>query len=118
MEKRDIGERKTCKEMQSLSGVAREGRGGRQNHPLSAVARTPDEDQVMKHEDRHLLIILDPEPELGDHVRKNIIQAVKEIKYFCIVFDSTPDVSRTDQTSQILRYVKIEGSKAAVVVLY
>ncbi|KAF2889145.1 hypothetical protein ILUMI_17028 [Ignelater luminosus] len=24
--------------------------------------RTPDEDQVMKHEDRHLLIILDPEP--------------------------------------------------------
>ncbi|KAF2881678.1 hypothetical protein ILUMI_24535 [Ignelater luminosus] len=52
---------------------------------------------------------------LGDQVRKKIIQAVKETKYFCIVFDSTPNVSRTDQTSQILRYVKIEGFTVAVV---
>ncbi|KAF2883831.1 hypothetical protein ILUMI_22333 [Ignelater luminosus] len=55
---------------------------------------------------------------LSDQIRKKIIQATKEAKYFCIVFDSTPDVLRMDQTSQILRYVKVEGSKVAVVEVF
>lgn len=43
---------------------------------------------------------------LGEKVRTRIID---EINYFSIIFDSTPDVSRKDQTSQILRYVTLEG---------
>ncbi|XP_014211800.1 zinc finger MYM-type protein 5-like [Copidosoma floridanum] len=51
---------------------------------------------------------------LGNHVRKIILSEVKEAKYFTIVFDSTPDYSHKDQTSQILRYVKLDGTKVQV----
>ena len=34
---------------------------------------------------------------LAKQVRKKIIDRVKESKYFCIIFDSTPDVSHKDQ---------------------
>ncbi|KAK4871764.1 hypothetical protein RN001_015888 [Aquatica leii] len=51
---------------------------------------------------------------LGNHVRKKIFAEVKEAKYFTIVFDSTPDLSHKDQTSQILRYVKFDDTKVEV----
>ncbi|KAK4881943.1 hypothetical protein RN001_005262 [Aquatica leii] len=51
---------------------------------------------------------------LGNHVRKKILAEVKEAKYFTIVFDITPDLSHKDQTSQILRYVKLDDTKVQV----
>lgn len=40
---------------------------------------------------------------LGGAVRKTIMDQIKQAKYFCIIFDSTPDISHKDQTSQIIR---------------
>ena len=52
--------------------------------------------------------------QLGEHVKKKIVADVKKSKYFGIIFDSTPDVSRTDQMSQVIRYVHIEGDVVEV----
>lgn len=52
---------------------------------------------------------------LGGAVRKTIMDQIKQAKYFCIIFDSTPDISHKDQTSQIIRYVVIDGSEVKVV---
>jgi len=43
---------------------------------------------------------------LGSKVRNEIIQRIKNSKYFSIIFDSTPDVSREDQLCEIIRYVR------------
>ena len=40
---------------------------------------------------------------------------VKEAKYVSMIFDSTPDISHNDQTSQVLRYVMIGGDIVKVV---
>lgn len=52
---------------------------------------------------------------LGQQVRSTIIGRIQKAKYYCVIFDSTPDVSYNDQMSQVLRYVHIEGEKVAVV---
>lgn len=52
---------------------------------------------------------------LGDQVRKKILRQVIEAKYFCIIFDSTSDISHKDQISLVLRYVKIDGSNVSVI---
>lgn len=52
---------------------------------------------------------------LGENVRSKVIKQVKEAKYFSMIFDSTPDISHKDQTSQVLRYVMIDGDKVKVV---
>ncbi|XP_067144935.1 zinc finger MYM-type protein 1-like [Centruroides vittatus] len=46
---------------------------------------------------------------LGNKVRQHIIGQIKKAKYYSIIFDSTPDISHKDQTSQALRYVVIEN---------
>lgn len=51
---------------------------------------------------------------LGDHVRIEIFKKISKAKYFSIMFDSTPDISHTDQMSQVIRYVHIEGSEVTV----
>ncbi|XP_073445537.1 zinc finger MYM-type protein 1-like [Dendrobates tinctorius] len=51
---------------------------------------------------------------LAEHVRKKIIAQIKESKYFCIIFDSTPDISHKDQMSEVLRYVKLDGNEVKV----
>lgn len=51
---------------------------------------------------------------VGTHVRTTIIEKVKAAKYFSIIFDSTPDTAHIDQTSQVLRYVSIEGKSVTV----
>ncbi|XP_043288811.1 52 kDa repressor of the inhibitor of the protein kinase-like [Venturia canescens] len=51
---------------------------------------------------------------LGDHVKKKIVDDIKKSKYFGIIFDSTPDNSHTDQMSEIIRYVHIEGDVVEV----
>ena len=47
--------------------------------------------------------------------KKQNDQASKEAKYFSMAFNSTPDVSHKDQTSQILHYVMIDEDKVKVV---
>ena len=42
---------------------------------------------------------------------KKIISKVKKAKYFTLMLDSTPDVSRQDQIAEILRYVHINENK-------
>ena len=39
-------------------------------------------------------------------VRNSILNDIKEAKYYTIMFDCTPDVSHTEQMSQVIRYVK------------
>nr|XP_013189863.1 unnamed protein product [Amyelois transitella] len=51
---------------------------------------------------------------LGDNVRQHIIGQIKKAKYYAIIFDSTPDLSHKDQTSQVLRYVVIENQEVKV----
>ena len=51
---------------------------------------------------------------LGDLVRTKIIEQVKNSKYYCIIFDSTPDISHKDQLSQVIRYVKMDDNDVKV----
>ena len=51
---------------------------------------------------------------LAQQVRKKIIAQVKKSKYFCIIFDSTPDISHKDQLSEVLRYVNMDGNEVKV----
>ena len=48
-------------------------------------------------------------------MKKKIVNQVKRVKYFAMIFNSTPDLSHMDQTSQVLRYALIEGSSVNVV---
>ena len=41
---------------------------------------------------------------MGQRVRKQIIGDIKKAKYFSIIFDSTPDISRQDHLSHTIRY--------------
>ena len=40
---------------------------------------------------------------LARHVKQQIIENIKEAKYYTILFDSTPDISHNDQMAQIIR---------------
>jgi len=51
---------------------------------------------------------------MTNHVRTEIIKGVKAAKYFAALFDSTPDISHTDQFTQILHYVKIQDGSVEV----
>ncbi|CAB4057340.1 unnamed protein product [Lepeophtheirus salmonis] len=50
----------------------------------------------------------------GDQVRNKVIDEVTKSKYYCIIFDSTPDISNISQTSQVLRFVKITDNEVKV----
>ena len=49
---------------------------------------------------------------LGSMIKKKDISEVKKAKYFILMLDSTPDVSRQDQIAEILRYVHINENKS------
>ncbi|XP_040275768.1 zinc finger MYM-type protein 1-like [Bufo bufo] len=51
---------------------------------------------------------------LANHVKAKIVTDIKSAKYFGIMFDSTPDVSHTDQMSEVIRYVHITNRKVEV----
>lgn len=51
---------------------------------------------------------------LGGEVKRKILQKVKEAKYYSIILDSTPDADHKAQTSQILRYVSIDGDDVKI----
>ena len=52
---------------------------------------------------------------LASQVRQKIVKDIKDAKYYAIMFDSTPDLSHTDQMSQIIRYFEIKGLTVQVV---
>lgn len=52
---------------------------------------------------------------LGSHVKKSILQDIRQAKYFSVILDTTPDISHTDQMSEIIRYVKIEKDEVEVI---
>ena len=52
---------------------------------------------------------------IGDHIRKTIVERINKAKYIAIMFDSTPDISHTEQMSQVIRYVYIEDTEVNVV---
>ncbi|XP_042212511.1 52 kDa repressor of the inhibitor of the protein kinase-like [Homarus americanus] len=47
-------------------------------------------------------------------LRINILADIKKAKYFGILFGSTPHISHTDQMSEVIRYVHIEGDSVEV----
>uniref|UniRef100_UPI003590127A zinc finger MYM-type protein 1-like n=1 Tax=Myxine glutinosa TaxID=7769 RepID=UPI003590127A len=53
---------------------------------------------------------------LANHVKEKLVMDIniKSAKYFGIMFDSTPDISHTDQMSEVIRYVKINNRKVEV----
>ena len=44
-------------------------------------------------------------------MRGEIISRIKETKYYSILFDCTPDASRKEQMSEVIRYVRIKDGK-------
>ncbi|XP_061440730.1 zinc finger MYM-type protein 1-like [Rhineura floridana] len=50
----------------------------------------------------------------ANHVKEMLVKDIKSTKYFGIMFDSTPDISHTDQMSKVIRYVKINNRKVEV----
>lgn len=52
---------------------------------------------------------------VGNKIRREIINQIKEAKYFSTMFDCTPDVSRIEQMSQIIRFVKISNGKCEII---
>jgi len=51
---------------------------------------------------------------LSKRVRNEIIHQIKSAKYNTIMFDCTPDVSRTEKMSQVIRYVRVTDGKVFV----
>ena len=45
---------------------------------------------------------------LATAVRGKILDEIREAKYFGILFDSTPDISHTEQLSEVIRYVRLD----------
>lgn len=50
----------------------------------------------------------------GDSIRKSILKDISSRKFFTIMFDSTPDSSKKEQISQIIRSVKISQTGCKV----
>lgn len=51
---------------------------------------------------------------LGHPVQETIVADIKAAQHFGMLFDSTPDVSHTEQMSEVIRHVHIEGDKTEV----
>ncbi|XP_056392625.1 zinc finger MYM-type protein 1-like [Hyla sarda] len=51
---------------------------------------------------------------LANHLKEKIVTDIKSALYFGIMFDSTPDVSHTDQMSEVIRYVHMTNRKVEV----
>ncbi|XP_065672106.1 zinc finger MYM-type protein 1-like [Hydra vulgaris] len=50
----------------------------------------------------------------GSFVQTKIIEEIQNTKYFSIVVDATPDCSHKEQTTFIICYIKIDGSKFSI----
>ena len=47
-------------------------------------------------------------------MKEILVNEIKAARYFGIMFDSTPDISHTDQMSEVIRYVKIHNGNVDV----
>lgn len=48
---------------------------------------------------------------ISNNLRNIIINEIKEVKYYVLIIDSTPDVSHVDQLTVVIRYVLPNGIK-------
>nr|XP_023397494.1 uncharacterized protein LOC104847184 [Loxodonta africana] len=51
---------------------------------------------------------------LANHVEEKLLTDIKFAKYSGIMFYSTPDISHTDQMSEVIRYIKINNQNVEV----
>ena len=72
-------------------------------HHLKNAKENPRSVSYLSHDIQNEFLSL-----LGDAVRGKIISEIKEAKYYGIMFDSTPDVSHTEQMSEVIRYVHLD----------
>ena len=71
-----------------------------ENH-LKNVRENPHSVSYLSHDIQNEFLSL-----LAGAVRDKIIKEIKEAKYFGILYDFTPDVSHTEQLSQVIHYVQ------------
>uniref|UniRef100_A0A6P7GRT3 Zinc finger MYM-type protein 1-like n=1 Tax=Diabrotica virgifera virgifera TaxID=50390 RepID=A0A6P7GRT3_DIAVI len=48
---------------------------------------------------------------LASHLRKTILNEIHNASFFSVIFDTTQDIAKVDQLSEVYRYVKIEKSE-------
>lgn len=51
---------------------------------------------------------------VGQKVKNEIISRIQEAKYYSILFDCTPDMSRKEQMTEIIRYVLIKDGQCTI----
>ena len=83
--------------------VLRERLGFIENHPHSSSYLSP----CVQSEFIHLM---------ASHVCKDLTEKIKKVKYYGLIFDSTPDQAHREQISEVVRYVDIDFDKKTVCV--
>ena len=51
---------------------------------------------------------------MASHVCKDFTEKIKKVKYYGLIFDSTPDQAHRKQVSEVVRYVDIDFDKKTV----
>ena len=51
---------------------------------------------------------------LAAEVKRKLIAEIKSAKYYGIIFDRTPDNLHTDQMSEIIRFVHVDGQQVQI----
>ena len=72
------------------------------NH-FTYVRQNPRCVSYLSHDIQNKFITL-----LATAVRGKILNEIQEAKYFGILFDSIPDISHTEQLSEIIRYMRLD----------
>ena len=76
--------------------------------------------QASRHLQRQHVTYLSPQTQnefiglLAAEVKRKLIAEIKSAKYYGIIFDSTPDISHTDQMSEIIRLVHVDGQQVQI----
>ena len=53
---------------------------------------------------------------MASHVRKNVTEKIKKVKYYGLIFDSTPEQVHRKKVIEVVRYVDIDFDKKTVCV--
>lgn len=51
---------------------------------------------------------------IGNAVREQIVKDINNAKYYSMLLDTTPDISRKEQLSEIIRYLHLENDKVTI----
>ena len=89
--------------MKFLYPMLREHLGFIESHPHSTSYLSPG----VQNEFNHLM---------ASHFRKNLTEKIKKVKYYGLIFDSTPDQAHSEQVSEVVRHVDIDFDKKTVCV--